>query len=310
VDVSFELYKVFYHVAKTLSFSEASERLYISQSAVSQAIKQLEEKMKCKLFTRNTKQVKLTPEGDILFKHIEQAFNFIKAGERSINEVHSLKQGEIRIGASDTICKHYLLPHFQKFIQLYPNIKIRVTNRTSPKCIELLKNGSVDVVVVNLPEKLDKNMKARKVKTIQDVFIAGNNFAHLKNKKIELKELEKYPLLMLEKDTITRKFIDAFLEKKGVSITPEVELGSVDLLVQLAKIGLGISLVVKDYIEEELKNRQIFILNIREKIPKRGLGIVTNSNIPVPVAAQKFIELLEDKNGQHSWTAPATECQN
>ncbi|MFZ5639853.1 MAG: LysR family transcriptional regulator [Bacillota bacterium] len=293
MDISLELYKVFYYVAKTLSFSGASGRLYISQSAVSQSIRLLEEKMQCRLFIRNTKQVKLTQEGEILYKHVEQAFNFIKAGERGISEVHSLKQGEVRIGASDTICKYYLLPYFQKFNRLYPQIKIRVTNRTSPVCMELLGNGSVDVSVVNLPEKgVDKNMSVKKVRTVQDVFVAGKSFTHLKNKTVSLKELAHYPLLMLEKNTTTRNFIDAFLEKKGVRITPEIELGSVDLLVELAKIGLGISLVIKDYIEKELAEKEVFILKIKEKIPQRSLGIITNINVPVPVAAQKFIELL------------------
>jgi DNA-binding transcriptional LysR family regulator len=293
LDISLELYKVFYYVAKTLSFSEASGLLYISQSAVSQSVRLLEEKMNCRLFIRNTKQVKLTQEGEILYKHVEQAFNFIRAGERGISEVHSLKQGEVRIGASDTICKYYLLPYFQKFSRLYPRIKIRVTNRTSPVCMELLRNGSVDVGVVNIPEKgVDKNMSVKKVRMVQDVFIAGKSFAHLKDRIISLKELAQYPLLMLEKNTTTRNFIDAFLEKKGVRITPEIELGSVDLLVELAKIGLGISFVVRDYIEKELSKGEVFVLNVKEKIPARGLGIVTNTSIPAPAAARKFVELL------------------
>ncbi len=294
MDINFELYKVFYYVAKNLSFSEAATKLYISQSAVSQAIKLLEGKLKCPLFIRNTKQVKLTQEGEILFRHIEQAYNFIKAGERGINEVHSLKQGEVRIGASDTICKYYLLPYFKKYNQLYPNIKIHVTNRTSPKCMELLGNGSVDVIVINIPEKgIEKNWKVKKIKKIQDVFIAGKHFQHLKDREVELRELERYPLLMLEKNTVTREFIDSFLEKKGIHITPEIELESVDLLVELAKIGLGISFVAKDWIKKELANKEVFVVNIKERIPQRGLGVVTNNKVPVPVAARKFIELLE-----------------
>ncbi|ADG81688.1 LysR family transcriptional regulator [Thermincola potens] len=292
MDINFELYKVFYYVAKNLSFSEASQELHISQSAVSQSVKLLEEKMNCRLFIRNTKQVKLTQEGETLFKHIEPAYNLIRAGERSIEEIHSLQQGEVRIGASDTICKYYLLPYLKKFNRLYPNIRIKVTNRTSPRCIELLKKGSVDVAVVNMPGTVEKTMRVDKVKTIHDVFIAGQNFAHLQRKKISLQELAQYPVLMLEKNTTTRNFIDTFLESKGVKLIPEVELGSVDLLVEMAKIGLGISLVVKEYIEKELSGSEVFMLNLREKIPARKLGVLTNNNIPLSVAAQKFVALL------------------
>lgn len=295
MDINLELYKAFYYVAKNLSFSEASNDLYISQSAVSQAIRTLEEKIECKLFIRNTKQVKLTQEGEILYKHLEQAFNFIKAGERSVAEIRSLEQGELRIGASDTICKYHLLPYLKKFNALYPNIKIHVTNRPSPRCIELLTKGSVDVSVVNLLGDLNKgkNLEVIRIAEIEDNFIAGNNFKHLSSKKLTLKDLENYPILMLEKNSTTRKFIDAFLTKKGVNLTPEIELGSMDLLIDLAKIGLGISFVVGNYIDQrDIDNGEIFVLKLEEKLPTRSIGIMTNKNIPTAIAAKKFIELI------------------
>jgi DNA-binding transcriptional LysR family regulator len=294
MDVNFELYKIFYYVAKYLSFSEASTKLFISQSAVSQSIKILEEKMNCKLLFRSTKNVRLTSEGEVLFEHVEQAFNFIKAGERSLDEMHSMMQGEVRIGASDTICKYYLLPYLKKFNQIYPHIKIHVTNRTSPKCIELLKKGSVDFSVINIPSKYSyTDMTVNVIKSIQDVFIAGNNYSHLKDKEICLKDLERYPLLMLEKNSITREFFDTYLKSNGADIVPEIELGSIDLLIELTKIGLGISFVMTDSIKKELSGNDIFIINVKERIPPRNLGIITHNNISTPVAVQKFIELLK-----------------
>jgi DNA-binding transcriptional LysR family regulator len=293
MDINFELYKVFYYVAKNTSFSEASSKLFISQSAVSQSIKLLEEKLNAKLFFRNTKQVKLTHEGELLFQHIEQAFNFIKTGERTINEIHSFKHGEVRIGATDTICKYYLLPYLTQFHQLYPHIKIHITNRTSPHCMELLKKGSVDVCVVNIREKeLDSTLAVQKTTTIQDVFIANNKFIHLKNRVVNFDELHNYPLLMLEKNTTTRNFLDNFLKQQKVKLVPEIELGNIDLLVDMAKIGLGIAFVVKDYIEEELKAGTIFPIKLQEELPPRQIGVLTNKKVPVPIAAEKFIELL------------------
>lgn len=293
MNINFELYKVFYFVAKNLSFSKAANKLFISQSAVSQSIKQLEKQLNLQLFFRHTKQISLTADGAVLFKHIEQAFNFIKSGERSIGEIHSLNQGEVRIGASDTICKYYLIPFFKKFHELHPNIKIKVINRPSPVCAELLKKGSVDISVINTPHKNSyKNLEFTKVKSIQDVFIAGKNFAHLKNKTISLKELETYPFLMLEKNSTTRSFFESFIKKYGVTIHPEFELGSIDLLVELTKIGLGISFVMSNAIDTYLKSEDIFTLNIKEEIPKRSIGILINKDIPMPIAAQKFIGYL------------------
>jgi len=297
MDINFELYKVFYYVSKYLSFSEASEKLFITQSAVSQSIKLLEEKLKCKLFFRNTKRVKLTREGEILYGHIEQAFNFIKSGERTLEEMNSLGQGEIRIGASDTICKYYLMPFIESFNHTYPNVKIHLTNRTSPKCIELLRKGSVDLSVINIPEKCSyNNISIKSTKTIRDVFIANNNFKELKGRNVSLKELEVYPLLVLERNSTTREFFDNLMEKYDVSIKPEIELGSVEILMEMAKIGLGIAFVPDECVKKGLSKHDIFILDIKEEIPDRNLGFVVHSNIPLPLAASKFVELLEGKS--------------
>lgn len=298
MDINFELYKVFYYVANTLSFSEAAAKLFISQSAVSQSMKQLEEKLGSKLIYRNTKRVQLTSEGEILFKYVEQAFNFIKTGESSLNEIERMQKGDIHIAASDTICKYYLLPYFKKFNEMYPKIKIHITNRTSPQCIELLRKGYVDFCVINIPEGsyIDKNIKIIETKTIQDVFIAGQNYSHLKNKCVSFKELEAYPLIALEKNTSTRSFFDNFMKANDVNLIPEIELGSIELLIELAKIGLGISYVISDCIHTQLKNNEIFIISTKEKIPERKIGIAYSSKIPLKTAANEFTKLLGCKN--------------
>jgi len=293
MDINFELYKVFYHVAKHLSFSLAASELYISQSAVSQAIKLLEEKLNTKLFVRSTKQVRLSPAGVLLFTHVEQAFQFLKLGERNINELHSLEHGELKIGASDTICKHYLLPYFKQFHELYPKIKLKVTNRPSPICTELLTKGLVDISVVNLSrDQSYQNMTISKRNTLHDVFIASSTFAHLRDQPLSLEQVSTLPLLTLEKNTTTRRFLDSIFTEHGILFEPEIQLGSVDLLIELAKIGLGVAFVSHEYIEKELANNQLFILPLQTAIPPRELGVITHDCLPVPLAAQKFIALL------------------
>lgn len=296
MNVDFELYKVFYYVGKHLSFSEASSQLHISQSAVSQTIRQLEEKMECRLFHRSTKQVQFTHEGQLLFRHIEQAFHYIKAGERSIAEIHSLNQGEIRIGASDTICRYYLLPFLKQFAQRYPNIKMIITNRSSAVCLDMVSKGIIDVGVVNLRnEKTIKNITARRLKTLQDIFVAGSAFQSLKKTKLHLADLRQFPLLLLEKNTVTRDFFDKLAETYHVTLAPEIELNSIDFLIDLTKIGLGISFVAKEYVDADLVSGALFALVLHEPIPSRHLGIVTNDSVPMSVATQRFIEILQNE---------------
>ena len=293
MNVNYELYKVFYHVANHLSFSKAAEKLYISQSAVSQSIKTLEEELETKLFIRSTKQVTLTKEGKTLFEHIKPAFNLIKSGEQNIQDINSFKKGEIHIGANDTICKYFLLPYLKKFHELYPQIHIQITNRTSAKCVELLKEGAVDLIITNLPnQQVNEQMKVTKVFSFQDVFIAGPKYNQLNQETIKLEKLTNYPLLMLEEKTTTRTFFNQLMAELGVELNPEVELGSVDLLIEMAKIGLGISFVPEYCLESQ--NKDLFTISLQENLTTRNLGLVTNEKVPFSTASQKFIELLLD----------------
>jgi DNA-binding transcriptional LysR family regulator len=291
MDVNFELYKVFYYVAKNLSFSKASKKLFISQSAVSQSIKTLEKKLNTKLFYRNTKNITLTGEGKLLYDHIEPAINLINNGRNSIIESHSLTKGKLHIGASDTICKYYLIKYLKQFHEKYPNINIQVTNRTSIKCVNLLKKGEVDLIVTNLPNiNIDSSMSIIPTLEFQDIFIASKKYFELNSKAISFEKLLSYPILMLEKNTTTSMYINELFNNHGYTINPSVELGSIDLLVELAKIGLGISFV-PDYcvIKDETL---LFSLNTSPKIPSRQLGIVTNKKFPISITAQRFIDMI------------------
>lgn len=292
MDINYELYKVFYHVASTLSFSEASKQLFISQSAVSQSIKVLEKKLNQTLFIRSTKRVQLTPEGEILLKHIEPAMNLIKKGENQLLEANTLNGGQLRIGASDTICRYFLVPFLNEFHKMYPNIHIKVTNRTSIECARLLDNGQVDFIITNYPNSgLSNTQNIQVIHDFSDVFVANETYFPLKDRMITLKELQSYPILMLDRKSTTSEFLHSMFQKHQLDLVPEIELSSNDLLIDLAKIGLGIAFVPDFCIPQQEEN--FFILNSEETLPKRQLVVVHNETLPISQAARQFIELLE-----------------
>lgn len=292
MDINYELYKVFYHVASTLSFSEASKQLFISQSAVSQSIKVLEKKLNQTLFIRSTKRVQLTPEGEILLKHIEPAMNLIKKGENQLLEANTLNGGQLRIGASDTICRYFLVPFLNEFHKIYPNIHIKVTNRTSIECARLLDNGQVDFIITNYPNSgLSNTQNIQVIHDFSDVFVANETYFPLKDRMITLKELQSYPILMLDRKSTTSEFLHSMFQKHQLDLVPEIELSSNDLLIDLAKIGLGIAFVPDFCIPQQEEN--FFILNLEETLPKRQLVVVHNETLPISQAARQFIELLE-----------------
>ncbi len=291
MDINYELYKVFYYVARTLSFSEASKQLFISQSAVSQSVKSLETKLNQNLFIRSTKKVKLTPEGEVLFKHIEPAVNLIMRGEQQILDVNTLGGGQLRIGATDTICRYYLVPYLKAFHAHFPSVHIKVTNQISSRCVDLLENGQVDLIVTNYPNsRLSGVGSIRKVKEFKDIFIANDHFSHLKGKPLRLEQLQGYPLLMLDKNSTTSEFLHNLFQQNQLELVPEIELSSNDLLIDLARIGLGIAFVPDFCLPEN--DPDLFRLQTTDIIPSRHIVVGYNDQAPISEAARYFIESL------------------
>ncbi len=293
MDINYELYKVFYYVATSLSFSEASKQLYISQSAVSQSIKTLESRMNQSLFIRSTKKVRLTPEGEILLRHIEPAINLIQRGENQIMEANTLGGGQLRIGASDTICRYFLVPFLNKFHKAYPDVHIKVTNQTSPGCVDLLENGQVDFVVTNYPNsRIGNANRIYTIKKFNDVFVANRNFFNLENQELSFEELLNYPILMLDRQSTTSEFLHHLFLQHELDLVPEIELSSNDLLMDLANIGLGIAFI-PDYLLTAERS-DMYPLKLKETLPEREIVIVTSESIPLSPAAREFIKFFKE----------------
>ncbi len=291
MDINYELYKVFYHVAITLSFSEASKQLFISQSAVSQSIKVLEKKLNQKLFIRSTKRVQLTPEGEILFKHIEPAMNLIKQGENQLLEAHTLNGGQLRIGASDTICRYYLVPYLNQFHKQFPHVHIKVTNQTSIACASLLEHGQVDFVIVNYPNSaLSSTHIPRVINEFHDVFVANRQYFPLDGREVSLEDLQKYPILMLDRKSTTSEFLHAMFQRSHLDLVPEIELSSNDLLIDLARIGLGIAFVPDFCIPAN--DKDLFVVKLKEELPKRQMVVAYNERMPISQTAKQFMSML------------------
>lgn len=291
--MNMELYRTFFSVAKSGSISKASEQLYITQPAVSRAIRQLEDALDCKLFVRTSKGVKLTQEGEILSGYVEQAFDFLSLGERKVSDIRNLLSGEIRIGASDTICKHYLIPFLKLFNTLHPQIRIHVTCPTTPAIISMLKAGKIDMGIINMPFE-DESLKSKSIMEVQDCFVTGQKYRHLANKMLAVAEIVQNPILLLEKSSNTRHYIDHYFTAHDVTVVPDLELGNMDLLVSFAKYDFGIACVIKNFIEDEIENGRLFEVKPIEKIPPRNLGVVWLKDTPLSKASEELIGYFDD----------------
>ena len=287
-----EYYKVFYYVAKLGRITDAATKLNISQPAVSQSLKQLEKQLGTMLFARTPKGVKLTPEGEVLFSYVSQGYEQIMLGEKKLAEMTNLEAGEIHIGASDMTLRFFLLPYLEKFHEADPGIKVVVTNAPSPETLEYLESGKIDFGVVSTPFEIQEHVQVRCVKDIQDTFVCGRKFEELKGKVIPFEQLEKLPIISLEGKTSSRAYVDEFLTKENVVLSPEFELATSDMIVQFALRNLGVGIVMKSFAEEEIKSGDLFELQFAKPIPKRKFCVVADSRRPVSSAAQGLLDII------------------
>lgn len=293
MNINLEYYKIFYFVAKYGSVTVAAKELCISQPAVSQGVKQLEEGLGVILFQRNSKGMTLTAEGEALFYYISRGYEQIIQGEQKVKEMLDIESGEIRIGASDMTLQFYLLPYLEQYHSIYPRIKVNVTNAPTPSTIERLLEGKIDFGVVSTPFIEDSRIRVYKGRIIRDIFVAGERFSALRNETLCYDKLSEFPLICLEENTSTRKYIDNFLSKKSVMINPEFELATSSIVVQFAVRNMGIGCVVEDFAKEEIRAGRLFKLNFEEEIPEREICVITDNRMPLSRAAEAMLELLK-----------------
>lgn len=287
-----EYYKVFYYVGMSGSITQAAEKLCISQPAVSQAVKQLEAALESTLFLRTPKGAKLTREGEMLFQYVKRGLEDIWHGEDLLRQMQNLDTGEVRIGASDMTLQFYLLPFLEQFHELYPRIKVTVSNGPTPETIHFLFDGQIDFGVVSSPFEVRNGMDVTKVKEIDNIFIAGNRFEDLKGKILDYQVLRDLPCIFLEKNTSTRTFMDQYLKTRSVEVEPEFELATSDMIVQFAMRNMGIGCVMSEFAKKAIEDGKVFELKFEEEMPKRHICIVTDNRHPVSAAGDRLLQLL------------------
>ncbi len=292
MDINYDLYRVFCTVAREKSLSAAAKKLFVSQSAVSQSIKQLEKALGSKLFDRKSRGVELTAEGKTLFEYADGAFSLLESAENKFLDMKNLKFGKIKIGASDTVCALILTNLLKDFHAKYPEINIQLINQTTNQLLSQLALGEIDMAFVALPLADDEKFNIKKITDIKDCFVVSGKYSHLARRTLNLKELENYPVLMLDKKSSSRQFLDEFLLKKDIHINPSVELASIDLLTRFAEIGIGVSAVIEQYVEEKLRKGTLEKLRLSEPIPKRAIGLVTRKSVTPSPAGKKLIDML------------------
>lgn len=296
-NINFELYKVFYYVAKTKNITKTAEILLISQPAITQTIKKLEQELNTTLFYRTSRGMELTSRGEELFQNIKNSVECLNNCKRLLDEFDSKKIKTIRIGGGTTLLKHNALEGFKVFKEKYPNVKIEIIRGITSELLNKLHDNILDLVLFNMPVQIDENLDYKIIETAQDIFVANSNFYNnLKGKKISIKELANLPLVLQSDMSSSRKFLNSICKKNKILLNNSYELESYDLVLAFVKAGLGIGFINKNHILKELKKEELFELNLDYQIPARKIGIAFNKKNSNSKYIIEFINAINKNN--------------
>lgn len=292
-NINFELYRVFYYVAKNKNLSKAAIDLYISQPAVSQSIKKLEEDIGIKLFYRTKNGMNLTKDGELLYNFLKRPIEALNNGKKYLIDEINNNTMTIRIGSGTTLIKHSLLPVLKIFDQDYPNVKFEIVQGITSNLIEMLDNGLLDIVLLSINYENKNDKRVLVIEEAQDIFCYRKDSFDFGNKKFKMEELNSLPLLLQSDVSTSRKFLDALANKNHVILKSKYDLASYSLVLDFVREGLGIGFVNYNHVKDDIKKGNLVILDTEFNIPTRKIGLCINKKIIDEPIIKKFIEYMK-----------------
>ena len=295
-------YYVFYIAAKTGNISAASKELYISQPAVSKSITKLEANLNTKLLIRSSRGVTLTREGEILYERLKEAFHSIELGEEQLRFENKMEVEHLTIGVSTTLCKYVLLPYLKEFVRRKPHVRISIACQPTYQTLQALEDGTIDIGLVGEPDASSPFIFSR-IHSIEDIFVTTQSY--LDNLMIrtgidyhsisDTRELFKVTTLMLmDKENLSRRYVDQYITANEIQAENLIEVSTMDLLIEFATIGIGIACVIKNFVEQELKDGTLVEIPMPFSIPKQNIGLVYPKKQFRNPALESFLEFYKD----------------
>lgn len=287
--ISYESYRIFYHVARCGSLTRAAELLQGSQPNLTRAIRNLEAELGCPLFSRTNRGVLLTPEGEALYRHIRVACAEIEAGEAAVTQSRSLARGTVFLAASEGALRCLLLPVLKRYQARYPGVHLRISNHSTPQAVAALHETNADFAVVTTPVALSPSLMQTSVKHVRETLVCAKEFSALLGRPVALRELEDYPLITLGAGTASHAFYASVFSARGVGFRPAIEAATADQIIPMAEAGLGIGIVPEEFIRP---SDDVCRIELEEPLPQRAVCIVKRKGRPISVAARELERML------------------
>lgn len=288
-NINLNLYRVFYTVAKTKSFSESSRVLHISQPAISKHIQNLEYELNTLLFFRTNRGIELTPEAITLLSYVEKAYNYLMIGERELQEEKELTKGKLTIGIYPYLSIYYIKEKIMTYMKHYPNITMNMSHNTIQVLLEQLNKHILDFLIIPGDFKSNKEYKVIELFEIDYCFACTDE--HLSKSIKTLEDVLAEPLILATKQTKSRETFNKYLASKNLTVTPKMELDTTEMLLTYIKEGLGITFIPRKIAEKE----NLFIIELEEQLPQDKVCLIYNEDSQTN-SSKEFIKLLKEDN--------------
>ena len=287
--IAYDYYRIFYYVAKYGNVTQAARVLLNNQPNLTRAVKTLESELGCPLFIRSNRGMKLTPEGERLLRHIRIAIENIEAGEAEIIESRNLERGSVFVAASEVALHCVLLPVLKKYRSLYPGIKLKISNHSTPQAIDAIKNGFADIAVVTTPTLPSAMLEEITVRKFREVAVCSSAFSELWGRKVSFEELLSYPLISLGTQTKSYELYSDFFAGEGLRYQPETEAATADQIIPMVKADLGIGFVPEEFLEGI---EGVSVIETESPLPEREIRVVKRREQPLGIAAKEMERLI------------------
>ena len=298
MDITYDYYRIFYYVAKYKSFTRAASILMNSQPNITRSMNNLERQLGCRLFVRSNRGVRLTADGESLYKHVTVAFEQLQTAERELENAANLRSGSVTISATETALHGILLPVLREYHAKYPDVHLRIQNQKTHSAVEAVRNRLADLAVVTTPTQISKPLAETKLLDFHEVLVCGANCGDLPDKPRHLSEIKDYPMVSLGRDSMTFQFYNDFFFRYGLEYTVDVEAATADQLLPLITHDLGIGFVPESLIEGRNLTDQVFRIPLIEEVPVRSICLIEYSGSALDSAAARLKEMLVQAAGK------------
>ena len=291
-----ETLKVFCDLVDMQSFSLAAERNFITQSAVSQQIRTLEEKFKRRLLerVRGRREIRLTPAGEVFYRESRNVLECYDQMNESMRGLVGKIGGTVKVATVYSVGLHELPPKVREFMSKFPSVKIDLEYSRTTRVIRDVLEGTVELGVVSFPEQ-KRGLTIVPMLSHRLVLICHPEHEFAEREEIKAKELNGRDFVLFERDIPTRKATDKILKANNTEVRKVAEFDNIETIKRAVEVGFGLAIVPHSSVIDEEKNKQLAVVQLAEKEWIRPVGVVFRSDRNLSLAAKKFVQLLENK---------------